>query len=440
MASRATRAPFKATTVETAIGVYAIVAAEGYASSRRALGVCRARAADSDVSTPSTGTYWATNALGAVESATALGSGTATTAFISAAVEGTVTGNPIVFAEDRATGLAAFAGRGTLPAEPDCPATAAACTADTTGTTQAAATNDVPITPTTVVMAAVQNAVRIDPVRCADRCPRRLAALPGLRARRTKRKTACSVIRTDAVDTVQTTTATSAVVTARACSAFIPTAVQRTIAVEAVVSANGGPTGLTALLRGRALRTGCKPPRWRRSGGGAPARPIDAKEVGAALNVRGTGATGVAAAIARAIGRNAVAGADDRPTGLAAFAGRGALGAEATPSSTAAAPTRAVDADRAATAMEIRGARPTGVAATIELTVPDHAIVAADNGAPRLAAFGVCAEPGALAAQRYRVLGLDNVRRADAKPGRCKPGGKSLEHAAPGSASGNRPR
>ena len=169
MAPRATNATFKATTVETAISVDAIVAAEGYATSRRALGVRSARAADSDVSTSSAGTYWATNAFGAVESATALGPGTATTAFISAAVEGTVTGNPIVFAEDRATGLAAFAGGGALSAEPNSPATAAPGAADTIDAAQTTAADDIPVAPATVVVTAVQDAVRVDSVRCADR-------------------------------------------------------------------------------------------------------------------------------------------------------------------------------------------------------------------------------------------------------------------------------
>ena len=101
------------------------------------------------------------------------------------------------------------------------------------------------------------------------------------------------------------------------------------------------------------------------------------------------------------------------PPALATFAGRRALGAERPPTSTATATARATQADRPAAAVEIRGARTSGVAAAIELAVANDAVVAADDGAPSLAAFGVGAERGTLAAKRNRVLCPCQARHAN---------------------------
>ena len=168
MTPRATSATFKAATVKTAITVDAVVAAEGCAASRGALGIGGARAAEGDITAAPAGADRTTDTVSAVESATALGSSGATTALIPAAVPGAIAGYPIVVAEDSAAGLAALTRGGTLATKTDSPATAAGGAADTVCAAETAAADGVPITPTTVVVTAVQHAVGVDAVRCAD--------------------------------------------------------------------------------------------------------------------------------------------------------------------------------------------------------------------------------------------------------------------------------
>jgi hypothetical protein len=249
VAPRTTGATLEAAAVKTAIAVDPVVAAEGCTARCRAFGVGRTRASQCDVSTAAIGAKWSTDSLRAVESAAALSAGGATSAFIAAAVQGTVTGYSIVFAEDRTASLAALASGGTLTTKSDAASTATTSATDTIDAAQTAAADDITIAPTAVVVTAVQHAVRVDPVRGADRGSGGLTALSGLGTRGTERQTTSSVVRTDIVDTVETTATPGAVVTACARTAFITATVQGAVAVKAVVSADGGPTGLTALLR-----------------------------------------------------------------------------------------------------------------------------------------------------------------------------------------------
>ncbi|MBW3632093.1 MAG: hypothetical protein KY456_03595 [Chloroflexi bacterium] len=110
-----------------------------------------------------------------------MGASGATTTFIPAAVQGTITGYAVGVAEDGAASLAALARGGALPAKADRPASAAGGTADAVAAKQAAAAVSIHATPAAVVVTAVQNTIRVDPVRRANRSSQTLAALPGLR-------------------------------------------------------------------------------------------------------------------------------------------------------------------------------------------------------------------------------------------------------------------
>ncbi len=73
MAPRATGATFEAATVEIAVAVSAVVAAERWATSRRTLSIGGAGATKGDIATASTGAYGATDTISAIQSATAVG-------------------------------------------------------------------------------------------------------------------------------------------------------------------------------------------------------------------------------------------------------------------------------------------------------------------------------------------------------------------------------
>jgi hypothetical protein len=102
-------AALEAAAVETAVAVDAVVAAEGGSADRRALRVSRARPAEGDVAATEAATNRLTDAASTIEPTATLGSGGAATAFIAAAVQRTIAGDPIVVAEDRSSDLAAFA-------------------------------------------------------------------------------------------------------------------------------------------------------------------------------------------------------------------------------------------------------------------------------------------------------------------------------------------
>ena len=253
-------------------------------------------------------------------------------------------------------------------------------------------------------MAAVQDAVGVHPVRGADRGPRRLTALTGLRAFRTECQPTGPVIRAQTIHAIEAAAAPSAVVTSRARTAFIAAAVQRTIAVIPIVGADGSSAALAALGRRGALRPRSEPARRRRSRRGATTGAIHAEEIRAALNVTCTRAARIAAAVAGSVSGNAVAGANDRSARLATFAGRRARRAERPSAGAPSTSARAACTDRSAAAVEVRGARTPGIAATIELSVANNAVVAADDGAASLTTLRVGAERRTLPAKWNRVL------------------------------------
>ena len=186
MAAGAADAALEAAAVETAVAVDAVVAAEGCSADRRALRISRARPAESDVAATQADTNRLTDALRTIEPTATLGSSGAAAALKTAAVQRTIAGDPVVVAENRAPNLAAFACVGALATEPD----GAAAARGSAGPIRAELTTTadlVAIAPTAIVVATVQGAVEVDPVRCADCRPRCLAALSGLRAFRAKR-------------------------------------------------------------------------------------------------------------------------------------------------------------------------------------------------------------------------------------------------------------
>src|SRR5215211_5482760 len=150
------------------------------ATCRRALRVGRARSSEGNIATAAAGANRPTDALVAIESTTALRPGGAATTFVAAAVQSTITGNPVVIAENGASNLTAFAGLGALPAEADSSAFTAGGSTNTVSAEQTAAADSVPIARAAVVVAAIQDAVGVNPVGCAGRCSRRLAALASL--------------------------------------------------------------------------------------------------------------------------------------------------------------------------------------------------------------------------------------------------------------------
>lgn len=247
MAASATGAALEAAAVETPVAVDAVITAEGRSADRRALRVGRARPTERDVSAAETATDRATDALTAVEAAATLGSGGAAAAFIAAAVQRTVAGDPVIVAENGSSHLAAFAGVGTLTAKSDGAATTSRGSADSIRAAQPAAADGVPVAPAAIVVAAVQDAIRVDPVRCADGGPSGLATLPGLRALRAEGQAAGPVIGADTIHAIETTAAPGAVVASGARPAFVPTTVQRTVAVIAVVGADSRSATLAAL-------------------------------------------------------------------------------------------------------------------------------------------------------------------------------------------------
>jgi hypothetical protein len=406
-------ATFETAAVETPVAIDAVVAAEGSPANRRALRVCRARPAEGDIAATQTAADRLANASGTIETATTLGSSRAAATFVAAAIQRTVAGDPVVIAEDRSSHLAAFARLGALPTESDGAATTTRGSADSIRADQATAADDVAITRAAIVVAAVQDAVGVDPVRRADRRPCRLAALSGLRAFGAERQPTGPVVRAETIHAVESTATSSAVIASRTGAAFIAAAVQRTVAVIAVVSADRRSAALAALFGRRALRPGSESTRRRRPGRGATTGAIHTVEVRAALDVVCACATGIAAAVARAIGSYAVAGADDRSATLATFAGCGALGAERPAPGADTAAARAAEADRPAAAVEVRGASTSGVTAAVELTVANNAVIAADDGASSLTALGVGTERGTLPAEGNRVLCQCKARHAN---------------------------
>lgn len=171
MATGAAGAALEAAAVQQSVAIDTVVAAEGSSANGGALRIGRARAAEGDIAAATAAADWLTDTAGTIESATALGSCRAATTLVTAAVERSIARDPIVIAEDRAPDLAAFARVGTLPAQPNGPAAATRGAADSVRAEQTTAADGIPIAPAAVVVAAVQGAVGIDPVRGTDRGP-----------------------------------------------------------------------------------------------------------------------------------------------------------------------------------------------------------------------------------------------------------------------------
>ena len=247
MAASAACATLEAATVETAIAVDAVVAAEGGSADRRALRVGRARPAEGNIAATSAAADRLTDALSAIESAATLRSSGATAALIAAAIQRTVAGDPVVVAEDGSAHLAAFTRMGALPPEPNGPAVAARGSADSARAEEATAADGIAIARAASVVAAVEDAVGVDSVRCADRGARRLAALTGLRAFCAQRQPTGPVVRAETIHAVETAATPSAIVASRASAAFISAAVQWSVAVIAIVGADCRSATLAAL-------------------------------------------------------------------------------------------------------------------------------------------------------------------------------------------------
>jgi len=303
-------AALEAAAIETAVAIDAVVAAEGSSARSGAFRVGRAGPAEGNIAATSAAANRLTDSIRAIEPAATLGSRGATTTLIAAAVQSTITGDPIVVAENSASHLAAFASSGALPTEPDGPATSARGSADSVRAEQTAAADGVSITRAAIVVATVQDAIGVDPVRGANRGPRRLTALSGLRAFRAERQSTGPIIRAETVHAVEATAAPSAVIASRARTPFIAATVQGTIAVIPIVSTDCGSATLAALRRRGALRPGSETTR-RRSRRGATAGAVHAEQIRAALNVIRAGAAGIATAIAGSVGGNAIARAND---------------------------------------------------------------------------------------------------------------------------------
>ena len=169
MAASAAGAAFEAAAIETAVAINAVIAAEGGSADHGALRIGRTRPTEGDISATSASANRPTNTLITIKPATTLGSSGAAATLVAAAVQGTVTGDPVVIAEDGSSCLAAFSRLGALPAEPDGPTITTRGSAGPVRTAQTTAADGVSITRAAVVVAAVQDAVRVDPVRCADR-------------------------------------------------------------------------------------------------------------------------------------------------------------------------------------------------------------------------------------------------------------------------------
>jgi len=265
MAACAASAALETAAVETTVGIDAVIAAEGGSANCRALRVSCARPTKGDIAAAQAATNRLTDAFSTIEPATTLGPSRAAAALIAAAVQRTIAGEPIVVAENRSSHLAAFAGLGALTTEPNGATAAASGSAGPVRTEQTTAADLVSIARAAIVMAAVQDAVRVDPVRRTDHRPRGLAALSGLRAFRAERQSTGAVVRAETINTVESTATSSAIVAAGTGAAFVAAAIQRTVAVIAVVCADRCAAALATLLGRSALRPGSEATRCRRS-------------------------------------------------------------------------------------------------------------------------------------------------------------------------------
>lgn len=387
---------------------------------------------------------WNTHAICAFEAATTMSSAAARAPVIAAAIQRPIAGNAVVITIHGAARLAALCRCRALPTQANRTTGAwisrrSACSANANCAPESAAAIGILSAATSVVTAAVERAIRIDPVRLTYRGATGLAALPTVGALRSDREPACLVVRTDAVYAVEATAAIGTVTDASARPTFISAAIEGSIVLIAVISADGGATSLRALVRGRALGSQCEPSGWGRSTGAPAACPVQAENTRATLDVRGTGAASVSTAVPCSIRRDAVTCTNHGATGLAALARRRAFGAKSAPARASAAAAASVGAHRTATTMKVRRASSACVTAAVELAVRNHSVVTANDRPTRLTAFGVCAESAALPTQGHRVLRVNGVDVAHSQPGRRESHCKCFEHSSTGSAIGGYP-
>jgi len=187
--------------------------------------------------------------LNAIEATAAMRAGRAAATIAPAAVERPVTGDAVVVTGDGAAVLAALIRRRALATEANRAAAATTTAADAVDALETTATIRILGTGAAIVPAAVEGAVGVDAVRCTDGCAAGLAALPGLIALGPNSQSAGRVVRADAVDAIEATTAVGAIAHAGAGASLVATTVERPVTIEAVVGADGRPTALGALLR-----------------------------------------------------------------------------------------------------------------------------------------------------------------------------------------------
>lgn len=337
MRVRAASASIVAAAVPFPVTGNAVVSAQRLASTGGAFFIIRASAADSrGTSAGSSCTAnWNAHTVGAIQASAAVTASTAGSTLVPATVQCPVAGDTVVVAVDRSASLTARGCRGALPAKPNRSSGARvsrrlARSADAIRAALVATAVGVLRTPASITMTAIADSVGIYAVFFAVCCSCCLAALPTVRTLRANREPACFVVCAHSLYAIEASAAIGAEADAGACATFVAAAVQWAIVFVAIITADRCATALRTLIRRCALCTQCQATRRRCSARRAAARPVDAKNTRAALDIRGAGAPGVSAAIPGAVARDPIAGAHHRAAGLAALARRRTFRAKGT--------------------------------------------------------------------------------------------------------------
>ena len=179
--------------------------------------------------------------------------GRAAAAFVAAAVQRAVAGDAVVVAGDGAAVLAALTGRAHWPPSPIVPPDAAAGAADAIDAEQAAAAIACPgRSAPPLLRQQLKRPSASMPLDAQTTAPAGLAALPSLGALGAPMASPPRrVVGADAVDAIETATAIGAVADAGAGAALVAATVERPIAIEPIVGADGCSASLRALLRTR---------------------------------------------------------------------------------------------------------------------------------------------------------------------------------------------
>src|SRR4051812_45088878 len=200
-----------ATAVRPPVGGDAVVTAERGAAFNRAFSVRGALFTETAITAPLIATERTTDALNAMEASAAMRAGRAAATIAPAAVERPVTGDAVVVTGDGSAVLAALIRRRALATEANRAAAATTTAADAVDAEETTATIRILGTGAAIVPAAVEGAVGVDAVRCTDGRAAGLAALPGLVALGPNSQSAGRVVRADAVDAIEATTAVGAI-------------------------------------------------------------------------------------------------------------------------------------------------------------------------------------------------------------------------------------